>query len=375
MELYIGVMSGTSLDGIDIVITDLSHQQVKLIAAKTYPFSEEIKQHLQKLINEPVCHLKELGNVDIALGEEIANSINQLLNEKNLTPAQVVAIGSHGQTVFHQPNEPNQFSLQIGNPNVIVEQTGITTVADFRQRDMVLGGQGAPLVPAFHQSLFQDSESNRVILNIGGISNITVLPAKQNSQKIFGFDTGPGNTLLDAWCQIHTQQPYDKGGKWAETGEVSEALLTECLKDNYFSQPIPKSTGREHFNLKWLNQQLEAIDETLSTADIQATLCQLTVESIANDIQRFSSDLEEVYVCGGGAYNTDLIHRLQAVLNPIKVISTNALGLSPEWVEATAFAWLAKQTINKKAVALADVTGARSNTLLGAVYYSSSEAS
>jgi anhydro-N-acetylmuramic acid kinase len=240
---------------------------------------------------------------------------------------------------------------------------------------MALAGQGAPLVPAFHKMLFQDESINRVILNIGGISNITVLPSKQSPPKIFGFDTGPGNTLLDMWCQTHTQQSFDKNGQWAKQGIVNNQLLEQFLKDSYFSQPIPKSTGREYFNLSWLNRHIEALNQSLSPVDIQATLAQLTVESIVNDIHRFAVDLDEVYVCGGGAYNTDLIQRLTLALNSVKVISTNALGIAPEWVEAIAFAWLAKQAIRKKPVMLSDVTGAHRDTLLGGIYYSSNEAS
>ncbi len=373
MELYIGIMSGTSLDGIDIVIVDLASNNVKLVAQKTYAFTSNTKQCLQKIINDPICSLKDLGTVDIALGEEIANGINQLLADHQISAKDIIAVGSHGQTIYHQPNEPHKFSLQIGNPSTIVERTGITTVADFRQRDMALAGQGAPLVPAFHQAVFQDDISNRVILNIGGISNITVLGSKQSAQKLFGFDTGPGNTLLDTWCQIHTQHTYDESGNWAKQGLINDELLACCKQDSYFSQPIPKSTGREHFNLEWLNQQIENVGKTITPIDIQATLSQLTVDTIASDIKRFSNDLDEVYVCGGGAYNADLIYRLTTALNPVKVISTNALGMAPEWVEATAFAWLAKQAINNKTVNLSDVTGAHKDTLLGAIYYSSSD--
>jgi anhydro-N-acetylmuramic acid kinase len=373
MELYIGVMSGTSLDGIDIVITDISDDKVQLIASKTYPFRDNTKLSLQKIIHDPVCSLKDLGSCDVALGEDIASGINQLLKESKINSRDIIAIGNHGQTLYHQPNEPHKFSMQIGNPSLIVERTNITTVADFRQRDMALAGQGAPLVPAFHKVLFQDESINRVILNIGGISNITVLPSEQSPSKIFGFDTGPGNTLLDMWCQTHTQQSFDKNGQWAKQGNVNNQLLEQLLKDSYFSQPIPKSTGREYFNLSWLNRQIANLNQSLTPVDIQATLAQLTVESIVNDINKFAIDVEEVYVCGGGAYNTDLIQRLKLALNPVKVISTNALGVAPEWVEAIAFAWLAKQAIHKNLVMLSDVTGAHRDTLLGGIYYSSND--
>jgi len=375
MELYIGIMSGTSLDGIDVAICDLSNDKISLVHAETVEFSSDLKQRLHQLITNPVCHLADLGSADIALGEEIAISIKSVLNKKGIKSSQVLAIGSHGQTIYHQPEDPHRFSLQIGNPNVIVEHSKITTIADFRQRDMALGGQGAPLVPAFHQALFQHETLNRVIVNIGGISNITILPAKSAKAEIMGFDTGPGNTLLDGWCQLHLKQSYDKNGDWAETGTVNQELLNVCLADSYFSQHIPKSTGREHFNLDWLKSIIAATHNAITAQDIQATLCQLTVDSITNDINRYAPDVDEVYICGGGAYNHALIKRLTKALDGRVVASTNAIGLAPDWVEAVAFAWFAKQTLNQTSVNLSSTTGAKHNTLLGGIYYSSKDAS
>jgi anhydro-N-acetylmuramic acid kinase len=375
MELFIGIMSGTSLDGIDVAVCDFSNDKIKLVHAETAEFSNDLKQRLQQLITHSVCDLSELGSTDVALAEEIALSINSVLNKKGIKASRVLAIGSHGQTIFHQPDSPHRFSLQIGNPNVIVEQTAITTIADFRQRDMALGGQGAPLVPAFHHALFQDEKLNRVIVNIGGISNITVLPAKSAKTETFGFDTGPGNTLLDSWCQLHLKQNYDTNGDWAETGTVNQELLNICLADSYFSQHIPKSTGREHFNLAWLKSIIAATHNAIPAADIQATLCQLTADSITNDINRYAPDVDEVYICGGGAYNHSLIKRLSKAFEGKVIASTNALGLAPDWVEAVAFAWFAKQTLNQKTVNLSTVTGAKHNTILGGIYYSSNDAS
>ncbi|RKZ84536.1 MAG: anhydro-N-acetylmuramic acid kinase, partial [Gammaproteobacteria bacterium] len=253
MSLYIGVMSGTSLDGIDIAIVDVTNNnKCQLIAAQTFPFPTALHDKLLALITSQQCALKELGEVDVELGQITAQAINHLLTKHQLDANNISAIGSHGQTLFHAPNSDYPFSMQIGNGNVIAEQTGITTVADFRQRDIAAGGQGAPLVPAFHSELFADDHEDRVIVNIGGISNLTLLPANKD-QAVTGFDTGPGNVLLDGWIQRHQQQTYDNQGQWAASGQCNDELLTSLLDEPYFQQAIPKSTGRELFNLNWLD--------------------------------------------------------------------------------------------------------------------------
>ncbi|RLA04498.1 MAG: anhydro-N-acetylmuramic acid kinase [Gammaproteobacteria bacterium] len=374
MKYYIGVMSGTSLDGIDIAIVDFSNPtQIKLISAQTLPFNKHLQHELEELILDQHCDLRFLGEVDIALGQTIAKAINEQLDVNNLAKEDIVAIGSHGQTISHQPNGQFPFSLQIGNPNVIAELTGITTVADFRQRDMAAGGQGAPLVPAFHKALFQSTKQNRVIINIGGMGNITVLPSDSNS-KIIGFDTGPGNILLDGWIQRHQHKPYDVSGAWAASGIVNTKLLGILLADDYFSQAIPKSTGREHFNLAWLDSKLVLMKENISSEDVQATLTSLTAHTIATDIKDYATIADAVYVCGGGAHNQYLLKILQEQLAEISVSTTKEIGLDPDWVEACAFAWLACQTLSSKAGNLTAVTGARIPTILGGIY-ASNEAS
>lgn len=372
MALFIGVMSGTSLDGIDVAIADFSTSGMQVLAAKTVPFAESLKQDLLKLIQSKHITFSELGQTDIALGYAYSDAINTLIKESGADAKDIIAIGCHGQTIHHAPDAQFPFTIQIGNANVIVEQTGIDTVTDFRQRDMVLGGQGAPLVPAFHQAMFADSEKQRVIVNIGGISNISVLP-DVNAQT-FGFDTGPGNTLLDCWYQQHHNADIDLNGEWAATGQVNKALLDLMLSDAFFTQPIPKSTGREYFNLNWIAEKLTTFNAAVPAADVQRTLLAVTSNSIANAIQHYAPATQQVYVCGGGAHNALLIQALTTALPEQMVLTTDQLGLAPDWVEACAFAWLAKQTVEHKPGNLPAVTGAKKRTVLGA-FYSSNDAS
>lgn len=374
MGLYIGVMSGTSLDGIDVAVVDfhLDHG-MQLKAAETFPFDRALRQDLLKLISSGRSHLQQLGQIDMALGYAYSDAINQLLAETHISAGQVEAIGCHGQTVYHAPDAAHPFSMQIGNAHVIAENTGIDTVSDFRQRDIILGGQGAPLVPAFHQSLFHDDQKNRVIANIGGIGNITILPADANAE-VSGFDTGPGNVLLDQWYQQHHNDLYDDNGQWARDGEVDEALLQLLMADPFFQQAAPKSTGREYFNLNWLTQKLAELDKPIKARAVQKTLVQMTADSISHAIKHYAADSDEVFVCGGGAHNAVLMRTLGEALPEMTVDTTAQLGLAPDWVEACAFAWLARQFMHHKAGNLPAVTGARKAALLGALY-SSSDAS
>ncbi|MTI64476.1 anhydro-N-acetylmuramic acid kinase [Methylophaga sp.] len=373
MGLYIGVMSGTSLDGIDVAIVDFNAHEISLQAAETYPFDNSLRRDLLKLINAGRTHLQQLGQIDMALGYAYGDAINQLLSETHIAATDIKAIGCHGQTIYHAPDAAYPFSMQIGNAHVIAEKTGINTVADFRQHDMILGGQGAPLVPAFHQSLFQDPQRNRVIANIGGISNITVLPAG-NEEAVTGFDTGPGNVLLDQWYQQHHNNLYDDNGQWARDGEIDPALLNLLMNDPFFMQPAPKSTGREYFNLNWLTQKMAELDKPIKAKAVQKTLLQMTANSISDAIKQYAEQTEEVFVCGGGAHNEVLMQALRDALPAMTVRTTADLGLAPDWVEACAFAWLARRFMHHLPGNLPSVTGARKTTLLGALY-SSNEAS
>lgn len=368
MSYFIGVMSGTSLDGIDVALTSLSETgSFEFITARTFPFPEHIHKQLKRLIINQHCDLQAFGEIDIALGQLIASSIKQLLAEQRLAAKQITAIGSHGQTLFHSPLGDLPFSLQIGNANLIVEMTGITTVADFRQRDIAAGGQGAPLVPAFHQSLFSKPNESRVIVNIGGISNLTLLPSSPE-QHVIGFDTGPGNVLLDYWINEQLNKPYDASGHWAKSGKCNHNFLGCLLDEAYFKQTIPKSTGRELFNKHWFETKLDAYGKQISPADIQATLAELTAKTIADDIKTYANANSSVFICGGGAHNSHLMHRLQDLLDNNLVSTTTAVGLHPDWVEACAFAWLAYRTINNLPGNLPTVTGAKHPVILGAIY-------
>ncbi len=337
---YVGLMSGTSMDSIDAALVGLSREDCHLIHAISYPLPADLRAELAALCAPGPGEIDRLGVVDRRLGRSFAEAVNQLLADSAVSPEAVRAIGSHGQTVRHRPNlGADNFSLQIGDPNTIAQATGITTVADFRRRDLAAGGQGAPLAPAFHAALFA-GDQGRAVVNIGGIANVTLLSPDAPP---LGFDTGPGNGLMDDWIQLHRQQPYDPDGQWADSGTPIPTLLETLLQDPYFTRPIPKSTGREEFHRQWLQHHLG--ETVYAAADVQATLLELTATSIARAIEALPAPVAEVYICGGGAYNGALMRRLSGHLHPRPVSTTAALGIAPEWVEAAAFAWLAHQTL------------------------------
>jgi anhydro-N-acetylmuramic acid kinase len=365
-ELYIGLMSGTSMDGIDAALIQSSDSDIELIATHSLPWPDDIRQQLQILATPGDNEIDRLGSLDAAAGNHFAKAALELLENAGIAAHRVVAIGSHGQTIRHRPQASPPFTLQIGDPNRIAEHTGITTIADFRRRDMAAGGEGAPLVPAFHANRFQSQDEHRVILNIGGIANLTTLPA-DTGLPIFGFDTGPGNSLLDAWIQRHNKQLYDENGEWAATGKTDANLLDSMLEDGYFQRPPPKSTGPEYFSLAWLETYLTQFPEIAPT-DIQATLVTLSATSIANAIMEAAPNCQRVLVSGGGVHNTTLITQLRAQLTSCPVASTGEYGLDPDWVEAAAFAWLAQQTLHHKPGNLPAVTGAKRPVILGGIY-------
>lgn len=387
--LYIGVMSGTSLDGMDAVICqfageDNNQQPMQLLATYSQDFPPRLRevllalcqpngiQELTPTADEPNSELDWFGWASKAYGEFASIVINNLLQQSNTDSESVLAIGCHGQTVRHRPQLG--FSLQLLDANIIAERTGISVVSDFRRRDMAVGGQGAPLVPAFHQALFAAPESTRVLLNLGGIANITVLPA--NDSPVVGYDTGPANLLLDAWTALHTDNDYDAGGAWAQSGQVIEPLLNQLLEHPFFAKPYPKSTGREDFNLAWLQSGLQKFKQIsastrYSSADVQATLTELTAISASAQINMFinAQTNSSVYICGGGALNNYLMARLQAHLPHCTVETTASLGLEPTWVESVAFAWLARQTLMGETSNLPAVTGASKSVVLGQVCF------
>jgi anhydro-N-acetylmuramic acid kinase len=362
---YIGLMSGTSVDGIDAALVSIPlNGQLTLLASHQHPFPAALRDAIQALMQPGPNEIERAGELDVQMGRLFAEAAHALLAKSGVSASSIRAIGSHGQTIRHRPRAAYPFSRQIGNPSVVAEETGITTVADFRARDLAAGGQGAPLVPAFHQWFFREPGINRAIVNIGGIANITWLPAADSSA-VLGFDTGPGNTLLDQWITRHRNEPYDRDGNWAASGRAQDDLLARLMADDYFAKAPPKSTGREHFNLAWLEQQFVG---QLAPEDIQATLAELTAASIAQDIKSLPKKIDEIYVCGGGHHNRHLLARLRALLPGMPVASTETIGLDPDWVEAAAFAWLAHQTLAGHAGNLPSVTGARHPVLLGGIY-------
>lgn len=358
-------MSGTSLDGIDAALVSFAKDQPDLISHYSHAFPPELKKTLL-LITDPkwTGSLLQIGILNQELGYLFAEAVNTLLNESKFTSQQVTSIGSHGHTVWHQPTGRFPFSTQLGDANIISENTGITTISDFRGRDIAAGGQGAPLVPAFHYHTLSHPEKNRIILNIGGIANITFLPSRESKKDILGFDTGPGNGLMDAWIHRHKGHSFDKNGDWARSGKILPEALSILLKNPYFRMEIPKSTGKEAFNLGWLTKQLDNILLNRDSKDIQATLLELTVRTIVDQIPK----CDEIFVCGGGVHNLQLMRRLQEKLPSIPIESTSTLGIDPDWMEAIAFAWLAKQTSNGQAGNLPVTTGAKGYRILGATY-------
>lgn len=370
-SIYIGVMTGTSMDGIDIVAA--SFDPLTLHATLSIDFEPDLKDELLALTRPDDNEIDRMGKADVALAKKIAYGINQLIEQHGLDRKTIRAIGCHGQTIRHRPEDG--FTLQIADPHLITEITGIAVVSDFRRRDMAAGGQGAPLVPAFHQALFQHTNIDRVILNLGGIANVSLLPANKK-HKILGFDTGPANILMDSWCHRHTGQPFDENGDWAAHGTAIRPLLDRLYQHDFFAKEPPKSTGREDFNLDWLDDQLldwrndpeyEPLDDTAE--NVQATLAKLTVRAIQKAVYRSGMKDGEMYVCGGGAYNSYVLEQLRWRLRKHEwsVQTTDVLGLSPRWVESTAFAWLAMRFMHQLSGNLPAVTGAKGPRILGSI--------
>lgn len=361
--MFIGLMSGTSVDAIDAVLVDFSEQTIDLKATYSHAWSHKLRTALLRLGQQTQADstLHELAQLDVLVGEAFAHACLNLLQHAEITPQQVHAIGSPGQTIFHAPTLSPAYTWQLGNPNVIAETTGITTVADFRRRDMAAGGQGAPLASAFHYAYLQNPNENRVVVNIGGIANITVIPADLQ-QVALGFDTGPGNALLDVWSQLHTEHSFDNSGHWGASGVIQSPLLERWLQDAYFHQLPPKTTGRDYFNLNWLEKY--PLQDYLPV-DIQATLVALTATTIAQAILPYSP--QRVLICGGGVHNTFLMKQLQQYL-PCIVESTAQQGIDPDWMEAMCFAWMAKQRLAAQPNHLPSVTGARHLAVLGGVF-------
>jgi anhydro-N-acetylmuramic acid kinase len=401
-DLFVGTLSGTSVDGIDAALVRFGARP-ELIATHSLAFPAELKTELLALGRPEDNEIDRLGRADVALGRLFARAVNGLLAKTGVTARDVRAVGSHGQTIRHRPGFDPAFTLQIGDPNVIATETGIAVVADFRRKDLALGGQGAPLVPAFHEAVFRTKENDRVVVNIGGIANLTALPADPTAP-VLGFDTGPGNTLLDARARRVLGTPMDRDGAFAASGRVVPELLRAMLAEPYFAQAAPKSTGPEQFSTAWLQTHLAGLAEPPSDSDVQATLVALTARSIADAIKALpevavlsrtgvppvgsehgraahattESDMggtpmplrkaPEIFICGGGAHNAAVMRALRAELPDSKVAVTDALGVAGDWVEAMAFAWLARQRVLGLPGNCPRVTGASRAAVLGAVF-------
>ncbi|MFN3581483.1 MAG: anhydro-N-acetylmuramic acid kinase [Pseudomonas sp.] len=362
-DLYVGIMSGTSLDGIDIALTRFTGpRSVTLLDACCLPFPDSLRDDLLSLCSPGEDEIRRAGIVGQNWARLAAEGVHALLDRQHISPEQVRTIGSHGQTVRHHPELG--FSLQIGAPALLAELCGIRVASDFRSRDIAAGGEGAPLVPAFHHWLLNDPVATRTLVNVGGFANLTVM---QPGGPVRGLDSGPGNVLLDYWIHLHQGKAYDAAGTWARTGAVNQALLRAMLEDPYFRRSAPKSTGREHFNPHWLQQRLASVGPT-NPADVQATLLELSARSIADAVVDYAGTTRALYICGGGARNTYLMERLQAHLPKVQVQTTEALGVNADWMEAIAFAWLAWRCEEGLAGNLPAVTGANGERVLGAIY-------
>ncbi|MBS7559324.1 MULTISPECIES: anhydro-N-acetylmuramic acid kinase [Pseudomonas] len=361
MALYIGVMSGTSLDGLDIALIEQS-PAIRLIATHYIPMPETLRAELLSLCASGPDEIARSAMAQQHWVKLAAQGIHSLLQQQQLQAQDIRAIGSHGQTVRHEPSRG--FTVQIGNPALLTELTGITVISDFRSRDVAAGGQGAPLVPAFHEALFEQRSGKRAVLNVGGFSNLSLI---ETAKPVAGFDCGPGNVLLDAWIQTQRAETFDRNGQWAASGQLDQALLKTLLSDPFFATQGPKSTGREVFNLQWLNQHL-AQHPAIPAENVQATLLELTALTIVDSLLAAQVGTQELLVCGGGAHNGTLMRRLSALLPGTQVNSTAVYGVDPDWVEAMAFAWLAHCCLEGIAANRPSVTGARGPRVLGAIY-------
>lgn len=355
-------MSGTSLDGVDAVVVEFCATSPRLLQTSFIPYDACLRDQLLALHQPGNNELHRASILSNKLSHLYAKAVTSLLKSSCLEPQNIVAIGCHGQTIRHCPESVNKYTIQLVNASLLAELTRITTVVDFRSRDIAAGGQGAPLVPAFHQAVFNAAGGHRAIVNIGGISNITYL---EQDKSVIGFDCGPGNLLMDAWCLLHTGNTYDKNGLWAASGRVIPGLLEKFFTFWFFSLLPPKSTGREMFSMEWLESHLLGNEKP---EDVQATLLQLTVKAIASSIFDFCINAEDIYICGGGAHNSTLISHLKQILPDKTIELTDRLGIDADWVEAFAFAWLARQTILGIPSNLPAVTGARESRILGAIY-------
>ncbi len=360
-EVYLGALTGTSMNSIDAALFDFRSSPPQLLAHHALSFPELLQEKLQTLSRQP-CSLPEFALTEHALSQCFVQCINTLITQAGIAKSEIAAAGVHGQTLLHQGGASPRTTLQLLDPNLINAQCGLNVVSDFRRRDLAEGGEGAPLAPLIHQLLFHDASEDRAVVNIGGIANITFLPA---AGAISGFDSGPGGALMDEWCQLHQGDAFDREGQWARAGDPNESLLEAMLKDPYFDQPPPKSTGREYFSRDWLEGLISSYPSDPDT--VQSTLAELTARSIADAVSTAPAPVQTVLVCGGNARNLYLMERLDALLDATVAPSDN-YGLDAEWVECCLFAWLARQRMHAEALDLTDITGSANPAIAGALW-------
>jgi len=362
-NLFLGLISGTSADGIDAALVRFDDGHANLVFGRTYPWDEALRTRLVELGQQSAkLSLDDVGELDVRIARAFADAALQAMADSGTNAGDVAAIGSHGQTLRHRPHGPYPFTLQLGDPSTIAEHTGVRVVADFRRRDVAAGGNGAPLLPGLHAALLHSQDEDRAVLNLGGIANLTLLPAHG---EVRGFDTGPANGLMDAWCLRHRGEAFDRDGAFAREGKVDDTLLSRLLDDPWFATPPPKSTGRDQFHLPWVASKFTGCE---SPADVQATLLALTVRTIADALRATQPATQRVIACGGGVHNTALMHALADALPGCSVESTAAHGIDPDFVEAMGFAWLARQTLSGLPGNVPSVTGADGGRVLGGVY-------
>lgn len=366
-SLYLGLISGTSMDGIDAVVVEISPDGIcHVLASHNETFETKLQEQLRSATSSKQISLHDLAQLDVRVAKHFAKAANHVLQHHQISRQQIVAIGSHGQTLLHGADQSPAYSLQIGDPNIIAEETGIATIADFRRRDIAAGGQGAPLVPCFHQSWLEKIEGIDAVLNLGGIANITLLGAVGEDPNL-GFDTGPANTLVDAWVRHRLGKPYDEDGAWARQGQVHNQLLDSLLQHPFFTALPPKSADTNQFNLAWLDTALSSFRE-VSDIDVAATLVELSAVTVCQAIKRYAGHCKKLIACGGGCHNHFLIQRIQAGLGPTQLELSENYGIGVDWVEATAFAWLAFRHISKQSGNAESITGAKQKRILGAYY-------
>ena len=362
-DIYIGLMSGTSADSIDCAALDLSSEEIKVLNCKNFEIPIDLKKDIFQSSQSEKIDQEQIDDLDFRMAEVLVDSVKEIISYSDIEVEDIKAIGSHGQTIKHEPKSENPYTLQIGDPQKICNDLNITTVGNYRHDDIGAGGEGAPLTPVFHNKVFGSDRESKVIVNIGGVTNITAL----NYPELIGFDTGPGNCLMDCWSRIHNVGNYDDKGSWASSGTINQSLLTEMMEDQYFSRKYPKSTGPDYFNHEWIKENLLRISEEIPIEDVQATLVQVTVISLIESINSLNFSNENIYLCGGGVHNDFLCSEINK-LSDSKVGTTLELGIDPDYVEAISFGWLAKQRIENKSFNLSEITGSKGEVYLGRIY-------